>query len=91
MPTSGEAKGYDGRVRRKTATSTDERDEPDEADGEQSPRCPWCGEPADVWVDEGGGDHQRYVEDCAVCCRPCVITVEPGELHDRPVVRIDRE
>lgn len=52
--------------------------------------CPWCGEPADVFVDEGGGAHQRYVEDCAVCCRPCVITVETDE-DGEPTVTIDRE
>jgi hypothetical protein len=23
-----------------------------------------------VWVDRGGAQHQRYVEDCSVCCRP---------------------
>jgi hypothetical protein len=55
-------------------------------------RCPWCGEPADIFVDEGGGAHQRYVEDCAVCCRPCVVTVEPSdEEGGDPVVTIDRE
>ena len=32
--------------------------------------CPHCGEPLDTYVDPGGGEHQRYVEDCAVCCRP---------------------
>jgi hypothetical protein len=56
------------------------------------PRCPWCGEPFDLSVDEGGGAHQRYVEDCAVCCRPCVVVVEPGEQEDEPPsVRVERE
>ena len=32
--------------------------------------CPYCGERVQVSVDEGGGSHQRYVEDCPVCCRP---------------------
>ena len=40
-------------------------------------RCPWCGESADVFVDVGAGAHQSYVEDCAVCCRPCVVTIAP--------------
>jgi hypothetical protein len=54
--------------------------------------CPWCGEPADIFVDSGGGEHQSYVEDCAVCCRPCVITVQPADDPEgEPVVTIDRE
>lgn len=32
--------------------------------------CPHCGEGLDSYVDPGGGEHQDYVEDCAVCCRP---------------------
>jgi hypothetical protein len=32
--------------------------------------CPYCGEPTDTFIDEGGGDVQEYIEDCAVCCRP---------------------
>ena len=32
--------------------------------------CPHCGEPLETFVDPGGGAHQEYVEDCAVCCRP---------------------
>jgi hypothetical protein len=27
-------------------------------------------------VDRSGGDEQRYVEDCPVCCNPNVIQVE---------------
>jgi hypothetical protein len=32
--------------------------------------CPHCGQPLETYVDPGGGAHQEYVEDCAVCCRP---------------------
>lgn len=32
--------------------------------------CPYCGEENELSVDPGGGPHQRYVEDCHVCCRP---------------------
>ena len=32
--------------------------------------CPYCGEAVELSVDEGGGSHQEYVEDCTVCCRP---------------------
>lgn len=37
--------------------------------------CPYCGEPAEVALDAGGGAVQRYVEDCPVCCRPWLLTV----------------
>ncbi len=28
-----------------------------------------------MWVDLGGGNSQRYVEDCAICCRPCNVRI----------------
>jgi Cysteine-rich CPXCG len=37
--------------------------------------CPYCGEPVDLDIDEGGGSRQSYVEDCPVCCRPWQVTV----------------
>ena len=40
--------------------------------------CPFCGEAEELFVDAGGGEHQTYTEDCAVCCRPRVVHVEPG-------------
>jgi hypothetical protein len=51
--------------------------------------CPYCGEPVSLWVDEGGGASQSYVEDCSVCCRPWSVTAtidEDGELF----VALDR-
>ena len=41
--------------------------------------CGYCGETVETSVDEGGGTSQRYIEDCAVCCRPNVlhVTVNP--------------
>jgi hypothetical protein len=41
--------------------------------------CPFCGEAEELFVDGGGGDRQTYTEDCAVCCRPRVVHVEPGD------------
>jgi hypothetical protein len=41
--------------------------------------CPFCGEAEEVYVDPGGGAVQTYVEDCAVCCRPRLVHVEPGD------------
>lgn len=38
--------------------------------------CPHCGEQVPVDIDPSGGRQQRYVEDCWVCCRPILLTVE---------------
>jgi len=32
-------------------------------------QCPYCGESIDVLID-CSVPHQRYIEDCQVCCRP---------------------
>jgi hypothetical protein len=37
--------------------------------------CPWCGETVELLIDPSGGDHQDYVEDCEVCCRPWHVSV----------------
>jgi hypothetical protein len=37
--------------------------------------CPYCGEPVELAIDEGGGSAQSYVEDCPVCCRPWQVEV----------------
>jgi len=37
-------------------------------------RCTACGEEIEIGIDPSV-PHQRYVEDCHVCCRPLVITV----------------
>jgi hypothetical protein len=38
-------------------------------------QCAYCGEWVETTVDAGGGSNQSYVEDCAVCCRPNVLSV----------------
>lgn len=38
--------------------------------------CDACGEEIVIPVDVSQGAHQRYVEDCPVCCRPNEIHVE---------------
>ena len=46
--------------------------------------CPYCGEGYETVVDASAGS-QKYIEDCAVCCRPIEITLrvsEEGELLD---------
>jgi hypothetical protein len=47
--------------------------------------CPSCGEPIALWVDGDGGARQRYVEDCAVCCRPMQVVVALDEDGDADV------
>ena len=44
-------------------------------------QCAGCGEWNDTSVDPAGARRQVYVEDCQVCCRPNVLTVE----YDRDV------
>jgi endogenous inhibitor of DNA gyrase (YacG/DUF329 family) len=43
--------------------------------------CPYCGEPVELAIDEGGGSPQSYVEDCPVCCRPWQVeaTLDPED------------
>lgn len=55
-----------------------------------SVRCPFCGESDELYVDPGGGDQQTYVEDCAVCCRPRVVHVEPGDEPGQVSVWLER-
>jgi len=38
-------------------------------------QCPSCGEENETFVDISGGRKQVYTEDCAVCCRPNVLTI----------------
>ena len=41
---------------------------------EQTIACPYCGEAIDILLD-CSVPHQRYVEDCQVCCRPIDLDV----------------
>jgi hypothetical protein len=38
--------------------------------------CPHCGEVIDTHPDLGGGEHQQYIEDCPICCRPIRFCVD---------------
>ena len=50
--------------------------------------CPYCGEPIELLFDDSV-EHQRYIEDCAVCCRPIDVTVVVEE--GTPAVRVAAE
>jgi hypothetical protein len=58
------------------------------ADTEAEVVCPYCGEVIEIGVDPGSGDHQAYVEDCEVCCRPWAVHVTfDRDGHARVTVR----
>jgi hypothetical protein len=50
--------------------------------------CPYCGEPVELLID-ATLPHQIYVEDCEVCCRPMVVSVDATA--EEPVVDVSRE
>jgi hypothetical protein len=37
-------------------------------------QCPYCGEIIEIVID-GSLEHQSYIEDCSVCCRPMELSV----------------
>ncbi len=41
--------------------------------------CAFCGEENEILVDPSGGRRQTFTEDCAVCCRPNLITLVMGD------------
>jgi hypothetical protein len=45
-------------------------------------RCPYCGERAELDVDESGSVRQSYVQDCPVCCQPWQVEVVRDEYGD---------
>ncbi len=52
-------------------------------DNEATYICNACGEEIVIPIDLTEGTNQQYVEDCPVCCHPCVIQLqirEDGEI-----------
>jgi transposase-like protein len=37
--------------------------------------CPYCGESAEIDVEETGASRQSYVQDCPVCCQPWQVEI----------------
>jgi hypothetical protein len=58
---------------------------------EGSYTCPSCGETIVIPLDRSGGDEQRYVEDCPVCCNPNMISVEFFDDGETPRVWAEAE
>ena len=50
--------------------------------------CPYCWEPIEILLDLAD-DAGQWTEDCQVCCRPILITVQPGS--QGPTVSAERE
>jgi hypothetical protein len=50
-------------------------------------QCPWCGTSLVLDIDCSAGD-QRYVEDCALCCQPILVSVRLGAGED-PSLTVD--
>jgi len=40
--------------------------------------CPYCGETITLVADSSAGS-QRYIEDCAVCCRPITVVLDVSD------------
>ena len=49
-----------------------------ELTGVRTITCPHCGEAIEVVVDLSVPE-QSYVEDCSVCCRPILLTIEVAD------------
>jgi len=41
--------------------------------------CAFCGEDDEILVDASAGRRQTFTEDCAVCCRPNLISLALDE------------
>jgi hypothetical protein len=56
--------------------------------------CPFCGQVGSIAIDEGGGEHQTFIEDCSVCCRPLVVHLDSTTLdvkRGRPRAWLERD
>jgi len=53
--------------------------------------CPFCGQVESVTIDEGGGEHQTFVEDCSVCCKPRVVHLDSSADVRSPRVWVERD
>jgi transcription elongation factor Elf1 len=53
--------------------------------------CGFCGEVVETSVDPSAGAVQRYVEDCAVCCRPNVLHVTVDAEREEAEIQAELE
>jgi hypothetical protein len=50
--------------------------------------CPSCFQSIELVID-GTVPHQRYVEDCEVCCEPMIVEIDATGAE--PIVEVNRE
>jgi hypothetical protein len=53
--------------------------------------CPVCGETNAIGVDTTAGTRQRLVEDCPVCCRPLLFSIEIDRDGDATIASVEAE
>jgi hypothetical protein len=56
--------------------------------------CPYCGEANELEIDPLAGTAQQFTQDCWICCRPILMSVEirpDGDGGWRLELEIDRE
>jgi hypothetical protein len=53
--------------------------------------CAFCFQKNSVFVDPSGGETQRYVEDCQVCCQPNRLSVWWDEYEEAYVADSEPE
>ncbi len=53
--------------------------------------CPVCGETNAIGIDTTGGRRQRLTEDCPVCCRALLFTIEVDRDGDATIVSVEAE
>ena len=46
-------------------------------------QCAGCGEWNETTVDESAGGRQHYLEDCQVCCKPNLLSIEYDQEEHR--------
>lgn len=54
-------------------------------------QCAGCGERNDTTVDDTAGSRQSYVEDCQVCCKPNLLSIEYDRSAQEFVIRAELE
>ena len=54
-------------------------------------QCAGCGEWNETVVDESGGNLQRYVEDCQVCCKPNQLNIRWNSAAEEFVIEAQLE
>ncbi len=53
--------------------------------------CAYCGERNETMVDPSAGARQSYVEDCAVCCHPNVLSVSVDQISGEVTLQAESE